>query len=80
MVLFVVDKKLLRKKERGHLVGYYMMCYTSCHDTCLSNWLPNNQSQTTMLICKASLAVNHSEIALTSEKCLIQGKIIVCFP
>ena len=24
--------------------------------------------------------VNHPEIALTLEKCLIQGKIIVCFP
>ena len=28
MVLFFVDKKWLRKKEKGHLVGYYMMHYT----------------------------------------------------
>ena len=40
------------------------------------------QSRTTMLTkctCKACLAVNHPEIALTLEKCIIQGKIIVCF-
>ena len=34
----------------------------------------------TTLTCKACLVVNHPEIALTLEKCLIQGKIIVCFP
>ena len=28
---------------------------------------------------KTFLVVNHPEIALTLEKCLIQGKIIVCF-
>ena len=27
MVLFFVDKKWLRKKEKGHLGGYYMMRY-----------------------------------------------------
>ena len=32
-----------------------------------------------MLTCKVCLVVNHPEIALTLEKCLIQGKIIVCF-
>ena len=74
MVLFFVDKKLLRKKEKGHLVGYYMICYTACHDTCLSKWLPNNQSQTTTLICKASLAVNHPEIALTFEKLMSNSR------
>ena len=80
MVLVFVDKKWLQRKEKGHLVGYYMMGYTACHDSCLSKWLPNNQSRTTTLICKACLALNHTEIALTLEKCLIQGKIIVCFP
>ena len=33
----------------------------------------------TKLTCKACLVVNHPEIALTLEKCLIQGKIIVFF-
>ena len=33
----------------------------------------------TKCTCKACLAVNHPEIALTLEKCIIQGKIIVCF-
>ena len=40
------------------------------------------QSWTTTLTkctCKACLVVNHPEIALTLEKCIIQGKIIVCF-
>ena len=64
------------KERKGDLVGYY----TPCHDTFLSKWLPNNQSRTTTPISKACLAVNHPEIALTLEKCLIQGKIIVCFP
>ena len=32
------------------------------------------QSRTTTLTCKAYLVVNHPEIALTLEKCLIQGK------
>ena len=38
------------------------------------------QSRTTTLTkctCKACLVVNHPEIVLTSEKCIIQGKIIV---
>ena len=81
MVFFFIDKKWLRKKEKaGHLVGYYMTCYTACHDTCFSKWLPNNESWTTTHVCKVCLVVNHPEIALTLEKCLIQGKIIVCFP
>ena len=42
-------------------------------NTCLSKWPPNK------LTCKACLVVNHPEIALTLEKCLIQGKIIVFF-
>ena len=50
-----------RKKEKGHLVGYYMMHYT------LATSIPFK-------------VVNSPEIALTLEKCLIQGKIIVCFP
>ena len=37
------------------------------------------RSRTTTLTCKTFLVVNHPEIALTLEKCLIQGKIIVCF-
>ena len=45
-----------------------------------SKRLPNNESWTTTLVCKVCLVVNHPEIALTLEKCLIQGKIIVCFP
>ena len=28
MVFFFVDKKWLRKKEKGHLMGYYMTRYT----------------------------------------------------
>ena len=38
------------------------------------------QSRTTTLTkctCKACLVVNHPEIVLTLEKCVIQGKIIV---
>ena len=55
------------------------------HDTlyCQPHHLPfkmaAEQSQTTMLTCKVFLVVNHPEIALTLEKCIIQGKIIVCF-
>ena len=37
------------------------------------------RSRTTMLTCRTFLVVNCPEIALTLEKCLIQGKIIVCF-
>ena len=37
------------------------------------------RSRTTMLTCRTFLAVNCPEIALTLEKCLIQGQIIVCF-
>ena len=50
--------------------------------TCLSKWPPNNHEQITTLTkctCKACLVVNHSELALTLEKCIIDGKIIVCF-
>ena len=72
-------KNYCERKKEDTLVGYYMMHYTACHDTCLSNWLPNNQSRTTMPICKASLAVNHPEIALTLEKCLIQVKSLFAF-
>ena len=44
--------------------------------------MPASQSQTTTITkctCKAWLMVNHPEVALTLEKCIIQGKIIVCF-
>ena len=42
MVLFV-DKKWLQKKEKGHLVGYYMMRYTARLNSCFSKlWPPNN--------------------------------------
>ena len=34
-----------RKKEKGHLARYYMMCCTTCHNTCLSKWPPNNHEQ-----------------------------------
>ena len=68
MVLFFVDKKWLRKKEKGHLVEYYMTRYTASHTTCLSK-MAAEQSQTTMLTCKAILVVNHPEIALTLKKC-----------
>ena len=40
------------------------------------------QSRTTTLTkctCKACLVENHPEIALTLEKCIIQGKITVYF-
>ena len=37
------------------------------------------RSQTTTLTYKMFLVVNRPEIAWTLEKCLIQGKIIVCF-
>ena len=33
----------------------------------------------TKCTCKACLVVNHTEIALILEKCIFQGKIIVCF-
>ena len=33
----------------------------------------------TKCTCKACLVENHPEIVLTLEKCIIQGKIIVCF-
>ena len=63
-------------KERKRTLGEIL------HDelnTCLSKWPPIMNNMTT-LTCKACLVVNHPEIALTLEKCLIQGKIIVCFP
>ena len=31
MVLFFADKKWLRMKGKGHLVEYYMACYTVSH-------------------------------------------------
>ena len=78
MVHFLVNKKRLWKKKKGHLQGYYMTHCTTCHNTCLSKlWPPNNHEQS--CTCKACLVVNHPEIALTLEKCIIQGKIIVCF-
>ena len=79
MVLFFVAKKWLRKKEKGHLVGYYMTRYTLAKTLAFQNGrrtITNNHT----LTCMAFLAVNYPEIALTLEKCLIQGKIIVCFP
>ena len=42
--------------------------------------MATKRSQTTLLTCKEFLIVNHPEVALTLEKCLIQGTIIVCFP
>ena len=44
--------------------------------------MATKQSRTATLTkctCKASLVVNHPAIALTLEKCIIQGKIIVYF-
>ena len=69
MVLFFVDKKWLRKKEKGHLVEYYMTRYTASHTMHLPFKMAAEQSQTTMLTCKAFLVVNHPEIALTLKKC-----------
>ena len=43
-------KKLLQKKEKGHLVGYYMTRYTATHATCLSKWPPNNHEQPCLLL------------------------------
>ena len=60
-----------RKKEKGHLVGYYMTHYTLATRLAF---------QKATLTCKAFLVVNRPEIASTLEKCLIQGKTIVCFP
>ena len=37
MVLFVVDKKWLRKKEKGHLAGHDMMRCITCHNTAFQN-------------------------------------------
>ena len=78
MVLFFVDKKGLRKKEKGHFVGLHDTLYR------LPQYLPFKMaaewSWTTTLTCKVFLVVNHPEITLTLEKCLIQGKIIACFP
>ena len=68
-----------RKKEKGHLVGYYMTHYTLATKLCLSKW-PLNYYEQPRLFLGHFLVVNRPEIALTLEKCLIQGKIIVCFP
>ena len=48
-------------------------------NTCLSKGRRTITNNITKLTCKACLVVNHPEIALTLEKCLIQGKIIVFF-
>ena len=67
-------KKMTVKEEKGHLVGYYIMRYTASYTTCLLKWPPNYHEQPCLRTCKACLVVNHPEIALTLEKCLIQGK------
>ena len=36
-VLFFADTKWLRKKEKGHLVGYYMTPYTTSHMLAFNN-------------------------------------------
>ena len=63
MVLFFVDKKLLRKKEKGHLVAYYMTRYTLAATLAFQNGrqtITNNHAY-----FKAFLVVNHPKIALT---------------
>ena len=37
MVLFFVNKKWPRKKEKGHLAGHYMMRCTTCHTLAFQN-------------------------------------------
>ena len=77
MVLFFVDKKTAKERKRT-LSGIL-------HDalyTCLSKWPPKNHEQITRLTkctCKVCLVVDHPEIALTLEKCIIESKIIICF-
>ena len=82
MVLFFVDKKWPRKKEKGHLAQYYMTRCTTCHND-LPFKMAAKQSRTTTITkctCKACLVVDHPERALTLEKCIIEGKVIVRFP
>ena len=69
-----IREKMTAKEENGHLVGYYITHYTASHTTCLLKWPPNNHEQPCLRTCKVCLVVNHPEIALTLEKCLIQGK------
>ena len=73
-VLFFADKKWLRKKEKGHIVGYYMTCYSTSHMLAFKNGRQTITNNHAYLQVKAYLVVNHPEIALTLEKCLIQGK------
>ena len=58
--LFVV-KKWLRKKGKGHLVGFYMTQYTASHTPFK---IVAKQSRTTTLTCKVCLVLNHPEIGL----------------
>ena len=57
-VLFFVDKKWLRTKEKGHLVGYFMMCYTASY---MPFKMAAEQLRTTTLTDtrKACLVLNH---------------------
>ena len=51
----------MRKKGKGHLVGFYMTQYTASHTPFK---IVAEQSQTTTLTCKVCLVLNHPEIAL----------------
>ena len=66
-VLFFADKKWLRKKEKGHIVGYYMTCYSTSHMLAFKNGRQTITNNHAYLQVKAYLVVNHPEIALTLE-------------
>ena len=66
------------KERKRTLSGVLHDALYTCHNTCLSKWPPNIHEQPCLLVRR--FTGFHPEIALTLEKCLIQGKIIVCLP
>ena len=78
MVLFFVDKKWPRKKKdtSRNITWRSVPLATTLAFQNGRLTITNNHAYKMYLYC---LVVNHPEIALTFEKCIIQGKIIVCF-
>ena len=66
-VLFFANKKWLRKTEKGHIVGYYMTCYSTNHMLAFKNGCQTITNNYAYQQVKAYLVVNHPEIALTLE-------------